>query len=230
MKRTLTCGLLVCLCLFSCRDKEVKSSGSVDSDRLFLDYTIWAEEEKENVTCRFQFKLDDAEGEALRIDPPGRVELDGRPVPADSTKFMGFYYELNIPVDSFAGRHTILFTGTDGKQVKQEFEFQPFALAEELPQPVERAAFTIRLSGLPNRQTPLRLLLLDTSLATEDVNDMVGVANGQLQVEPAMLDRVADGPINLEISREDEFPITNRPGKGRMAISYVVRRELELKH
>jgi hypothetical protein len=147
----------------------------------------------------------------------------------DSTRFMGVFYEAHKPETAFAGKHTITFTGSDGKIFTEEFEFHPFGLAEELPEQVSRAPFTIKLSGVPARETPFRLVMLDTALATDDVNEIIGIVNGQLNVSQDMLDKLANGPINLEISREEERKVrrgTKRGGK--IAITYVLKRGFDL--
>ena len=217
------------LFMAGCKEEESNGSSGVDSDRLFLDYTVWAEEDRENVTCRFQFKYGDADAEALRIDPPGQVLLDGETLTSDSTRFMGVFYEVQKPVSSFGGRHTITLKGTDGKTFSEQFDFHPFYLSEELPEIVRRGRLVITLDSFPARETALRLVMVDTSLATDDVNEVIRVVNGAVEIEEWMLERLVNGPINLEISKEEERPVRKGTETGGwMSITYVLRRGFDL--
>ncbi len=196
-------------------------------DALYLDYTVTAEESDENVTCVFQFKEGDADGKAVNITP-AKVELDGQPIESDSAKFSGFYYEVQKPVDSFAGKHTIVYS-TGDKDYKNEFEFFPFTLEEDLSAQIQRKPFSIQLRNFPSNQKSVRLLLLDTAFESTGFNDLVPVIAGKINIAEAVLKTVKNGPINLELYLEQEIPLKQvTQAGGKLSITYGLRREFEL--
>lgn len=198
-----------------------------NTDRIFFDYSVTAEEGSEMVTCKLQFKLNSFTGRAIKIE--GEVELDGQIINADSTEISGFYYEIQKGIDSFIGKHTIVFNTPDKKQYKEEFEFMPFNIENELPEKVSRHPFTIKLNNFPQRETPLRLVMLDTSFASEGINETIGIVKGELVIDQFILKELNNGPIIMEIYREQEMPLkqASKAG-GRLAITYSLRREFEL--
>jgi hypothetical protein len=199
----------------------------INYDDLYFDYNVTAEEGDENVTCVFQYK-NGAEGKAVNIDP-AEVELDGQKIETDSAKLSGFYYEVQKPIDSFTGKHTIVFISSDGKGYKNEFEFSPFSLAEELPAKIKRELFTIQLKNFPATEKSVRLLLLDTAFTSAGFNDLVPVINGKIEIGELILSTIKKGPINLELYLEQEFPLkqTTKAG-GKISITYGLKREFEL--
>ena len=209
-----------------CANKD-QSKNQTNYDQLYFDYTVTAEEDGENVTCMFQYKEADAEGVAMNI-APAKVELDGMPVESDSARLSGFFYEIQRPVDSFAGRHSIVFI-TAEKQYKNEFQFFPFTLQEEIPEKISRKAFTIQLKNFPQSERSMRLLLLDTAFKSSGFNDLVPVVNGKVTIDEFILKNVKNGPINLELYLEQEIPLkqTTKAG-GKISITYGLKREFEL--
>jgi hypothetical protein len=133
------------------------------------------------------------------------------------------------PVDSFAGKHAVVFTNADDKEYKNEFEFSPFGLAKELPGKIHRKPFTIDLKNFPPTQKSVRLLLLDTVFASTGFNDLVPVVDGKIEINESILRTIKNGPINLELYLEQETPLkqTTKAG-GRVSITYGLKREFEL--
>lgn len=198
-----------------------------NTDNLFFDYTINAEEGNEMVTIKLQFKQGSITGKAIAIK--GKVELDGQLIDADSTELSGFYYEIQKPVDSFIGKHTVVFTAPDKKQFKEEFEFIPFNIENELPEQISREPFTIKLNSFPQRETPVRLVMLDTSFTSEGINETIGIVKGELVIDDFILRQLKTGPVIMEIYREQEIPLKQATkAGGRLAITYNLRREFEL--
>lgn len=211
--------------LAGCTDGDQRDRGYTGS-ALFSDYRIWSEEGRENVICLFQFRRGGPDGPAVVLKPPSAVELDGEKLAPDSTRLTGTFYEKVIPVAQFRGKHAVIYTDIEGKEHELEFEFLPFDLLNELPERVKREHFTIQLAGFPEGKTPVHLMLVDTAFATDDINEVVDAVNGEIEIIPAMLDRLKAGPIVLEIFRESTT--TETKAKGRIWISYGLRREFEL--
>jgi hypothetical protein len=210
-------------------EEETGSTRNVNPERIYFDYVITAEEGSESVTCRLQYKLGGKNGPALLLDSPGRVEMDGRVLAPDSAKYTGAYYEIDTTLSAFTGRHTIVYTASDGRQYREEFEFRPFTLAAELPERVKREDLVIRLKNFPFRETPVRLVLTDTSFGTTWINETIGVVNGELVITRQMLEGLRSGPIGLEIYREEERRLRQRTRQGgRISITYGLKREFEL--
>jgi hypothetical protein len=166
------------------------------------------------------------DGEAVSI-PGGKIELDGQQLIADSAGFSGIYYGSDRPLDSFVGKHLIRFTEPGGKVYREEFQYKPFTM-EELPERIERRPFIIRLQGLPS-PTILRLVMIDTAFANNDLIRKVKVDDGQLKINQDMLSQLSSGPISLEIFHETERrPQEATLAGGRMYISYKLQRDFDL--
>lgn len=214
--------------LSGCRTKDKVAKKEIGADWVYFDYNVTAEEGDENVTCVFQYKNSDAEGKAIDIEP-GKVELDEQQLVPDSARLSGFFYELQKPVDSFAGKHTVVFTNSDGKKYENEFEFSPFVLAKDLPKKIDREPFIIQLKNFPATEKSVRLLLLDTAFESAGFNDLVPVTDGKINIDESILRTIKNGPVNLELYLEQEKSLrqTTKAG-GRISITYGLKREFEL--
>jgi hypothetical protein len=60
----------------------------------------------------------------LVLNEPASVSLDGKEIPADSSKLTGAFYEVMDPVNNFSGNHSIVFTDVNKKKYEEEFSFQ----------------------------------------------------------------------------------------------------------
>jgi hypothetical protein len=213
--------------LAGCTNRD-KVNNIISYDDLYFDYNITAEENGGNVTCVFQYKNGDAEGKALNIEP-SKVELDAQELKWDSARLSGFFYEVQKPIDSFAGKHTVVFTRPDDKQYKNEFEFSPFTLEKKLPGKIHREPFEIELKNFPVTEKKLRLLLLDTAFESTGFNDLVPVIDGKINIDSFILSTVRNGPINFELYMEQEIPLRQATkAGGRISITYGLKREFEL--
>ncbi len=226
MMRVLTSLLLsAAVLMVACTNAE-KEQQKVGAG-VFFDYRIWGEEDREEVTCMVQFRMGGPEGTSFLLPDPAGVTLDGTALKPDSAKLSGAFYELIRPLSEFQGRHTIVFTDAGGRQHPQDFDFSAFEVAE-LPAKVSAGSFVIQLSGFPDGEAPVRLALTDTAFATNDVNEIVEAQNGRIEVTQAMLDKLKPGPIAVEIFRETEKLVNQETLKGKIWVSYGLRKEFEL--
>jgi hypothetical protein len=218
-------GLLTLMVFFfvSCksRDKNALPGGS----ELFLDYKIIAEEGNDNLLVMAQFKEGGEEGDALLLETPATILLDGAMMEKDSAKIGGIYYEMYKPVDSFGGKHHFNFTNGDNKTVETEFNFQTFLLLASLPDTIFRRQMQLGFSGL-EEGAMVRIVLTDTSFESEGVNELRKVRGGKMEIDSATLSNLQNGPVQLTLTREYEQPIKTR---GRLLILYSLRREFFLR-
>jgi hypothetical protein len=213
-----------CLSLFSV---ACTSEPAVEEPAgLYQNYQVWGEEGREEVTVRLQFYEGGKNGNAIALPGFRNVYLDHTLLPVDSTRFNGVYYELAVPADDFKGKHTIRFVATDEKEYSETFRFEPFSLAEELPEALKKAPFELRLKNLPEKEGQVRLVMVDTSMASADVNEDVMAENGRISITEDYLANLTEGPIYLEIYHEQERPVENKaPGGGKILVTYAVKRQ-----
>jgi len=205
------------------------SPASRGSTGLYVNYRIWGEEGRENVNGLFQFKPFASSARTLTLEPPAGVQLDGKELQADSTPLTGAYYEVQQPLASFSGSHTIVFTDSSGKKHQETFEYQPFRLINTLPETLSRNGISLQLEGL-NEGDSIRVVVVDTSFNTNGINELRAVTDGKVVISREQLNDVASGPITLQLIKEEERPVKNLPQKGgHISISYKLTRELELK-
>jgi hypothetical protein len=196
------------------------------SEGIYADYQVWAEEDRDEVTVRLQFRKGHEEGDVLPT-ADSRVLLDGEEVPADSTRFAGVYYEATKPINAFAGTHTVVLVDKGGREYHEEFLFQPFTLAKELPDIIKMKPFTIHLENFPQSATRVRLVIVDTSLLTADVNEEMTVEDARIDITEAFLANLSKGPATLEIYREEERQVRGGGNhRGRFAMTYGLRRHI----
>ncbi|HEY6955397.1 MAG TPA: hypothetical protein VI385_09140 [Flavisolibacter sp.] len=219
--------LLLGLALVGCKDKD-KAYNGTKFDQVYFDYAVTAEEGDEDATCVFQYKYGGEEGRAMNIEP-AKVELDGKAVESDSAKLSGFFYEVQRPIDSFAGKHLVAFITPDGKEYRNEFDFTPFTIEGDLPERVKKKPFTIQLHNFPPGEKQVRLLLLDTAFESRGFNDLVPVLNGKVNINSEVLTTVKKGPVVLQLYSEQENPLKQKTlVGGKISISYGLKRQFEL--
>lgn len=213
----------VTACTNAEREQKERTPGAI-----FFDYRI-SGEEKGDVTCVLQFRMGGPNGATLLLEDPAKVELDGEIIKADSARLTGAFYETIKPVREFKGKHSIVFTDLEKQPHTEEFEFTPFRLSAELPQKLKRKPFTIRLVDFPADAANIHITLIDTSFATNDVNEIAEVVNGEVKVTELMVNKLKAGPIVLELSTENERTVNKGANdKGRIWMRYGLRREFEL--
>lgn len=228
MKKLLpfSCFLFLLACT---NEQEAKTVDMPSAGGIYQNFLVSGEEGREAVTVRLQFHEGGRDGDAILLHKPVNVFLDDTPLPPDSTKFNGVYYEVSVPVADFTGRHTIRFTGNDGKEYKEEFNFAPFTLAKEIPEAVKKEPFAIQLKGVGEASEFIRLVIVDTSMQSADVNEDVLMEEGRIVITEDHLANLTDGPVYLELYREQEQLVRNKAkGGGKLVIAYALKRQLTL--
>jgi len=212
-----------------CSNSEIGDSDDVKAENIFYDYKIWGEEGNNTVTCLLQYRFGGKNGTTLILKEPSSVALDGVKIKGDSARLTGAYYEVLKPLDSFAGKHSLVFTDPDKNQHQENFEFIPFELFQEIPSNMEKKPFVVKLKNFPATETPLRLVMTDTAFSSNDVNDIVRVKNGQVEITQSILDQLSYGPVSFELYKEEERPIKNASKEGGIiSITYGLKRQITL--
>lgn len=228
MKR-LTTFFSISILLFSCTSNEIGNSKDVNPDAVYFDYKIWGEEGKEEVTVMLQYRFGGKNGTTLVLNDPASVSLDGKIIPTDSSKLTGAFYEVMSPINSFSGKHSIVFTDINNKKYEEEFNFQPFTLKTAIPVQIKRDDLIFEIEGLESLDY-VRVFATDTSFESSGINRIDTVKNGRIFISLADLGSLVNGPINLEFYKEDERPVKNGTKEGGIiAITYGLKREFELK-
>jgi hypothetical protein len=219
----------VVLFFFSCKNSDKKAGRSVDPQSLYFDYRVFGREGDENITVVLSFHVDDEEGDAIRLNAPNSVTLDGEQLLPDSTKMMGYYYEVQKPTEQFLGKHTITFSVENGISYKEEFNFSPPQLLTILPETIQKDSLVLEFSGLEKNDF-MRVLVNDTSYPGSGIDRLDDVRNGRLIISKDIISSLSTGPVQIELMREIELPLKNQTkAGGRFRFSYVIKRELILK-
>jgi len=215
--------------LFSCSSNEIGSSKDVNPETIWFDYQVWGEEGHDSMTVLLQYRFAGENGTTLVLDEPSKVELDGELIKTDSSKMTGAFYEMVKPVKEFAGKHEITFTNTDQKKYTEEFDFQPISLLTEIPNEIERGDLVFELDGL-KPEDHVRVVMTDTSFASEEINRIDTIMNGRLLISKNDLETIVSGPVHLAIYKEYEKPVKNGTSEGgRLSFSYALKRDFVLK-
>ena len=214
--------LVLSLSLSACLDNKKR-----ESDDLFLDYQINAREGDENLSVLLMFR-DPSTGDAFELKPPSEARLDNELLKPDSTFKKNYYYELYKSIDSFSGKHAIIFTDINKKSFKQEFEFQRFYLTTPIPDTISRDSLTVEFTGvLPDDH--ISLIITDTAFSNNDINRTFPQGVKKIILDSGDLDNLSTGPVQLEFVRETRFPIRSTRIKGLFELNYNLKREVYLK-
>jgi len=229
MNRRLPIFLLISLFTISCTSNEIGSSKDVNPEAIYFDYKIWGEEADSDITVMLQYRFGGINGTTLMLEEPSKAELDGQPIKADSSRMTGAFYEVLKPVKNFAGHHTIVFTDLNKKEYKEEFNFQPIAFRTIVPGVIKRGDLIFELDGL-DPVDYVRVLLTDTSFESEGINRVDTVRNGRVILSLKDLKTVVNGPVTLELYKEEEKPLKNPTNEGgKISLTYGLKREFTLK-
>ena len=214
----------------SCGSNEVGNSKDVNPESIYFDYKVWGDEGNDDATVMLQYKFAGRNGTTLVLDEPSKVELDGQEIKVDSSKMTGAFYEVIKPLKDFIGKHNIVFTNLENKQYQEEFNFRPISLRTKIPAEIKRGDLAFDLDGLEPMDY-VRVLLTDTSFASDDINWIDTVRNGRVVITKEDLKRVVNGPVHLELIKEIDKPVKNgtREG-GQFSFSYGLKREFVLKN
>ena len=215
--------------LLSCTNNESLKKTDVNPNTVYFDYTVRGDDDDTNVTAYIQFKRGGPNGPALVLENPAKVELDGETIPSHIAKLTGTYYEIQKPLNSFIGKHTITFTDFDGKEYSEEFHYGRFSLKTEIPRIVNRGDLIIDFRGLGS-EDKIRVSATDTSFASRDIVELDTAKNGRLIISAGKLKNLVNGPIILLLSKETEKPVENgTKAGGRIVVSYRIKKEFELR-
>ncbi len=234
MNRTFSFLFIFSFCFFiACNNDgphvEEIDSNDIDAGSIWFDYQVWGEEGNDSLTIKLQFRFDNENGETITLSEPAKVEFDGRVLQAAYSKMTGEYYELRQALSTFTGKHTIRFTSNSGTQYKEEFTFRPLSLETEIPDTLQRGKIIFQWDGL-DKVDHVRVLMTDTSYTSEGINRVDTVKNGQIIISDTDMSGLANGPIHLELIREDIRDVENGTfAGGRISISYGLSREFILK-
>lgn len=206
-------------------NKDKDYSG--DTESLYFDYKITAGEGDDNLTVLLQYRGGGEEGEAV---PAGKVMLDDEVLEVDSTRKMtGSFYESHRPIAGFEGKHSIIFTGVNEKEYREEFIFKRVSLITAIADTITRDELVFEFDGL-EPEDRIRILLTDTVFTNDGINREETVINGSLVVTRSDLESLANGPVQLEFIREYEQPVKNGTEEGgRLLITYSIKREFFLR-
>ena len=93
---------------------------------------------------------------------------------------------------------------------------------------VERGNISLPLEGTKDGNI-IRVVLIDTSFKTDDLNEVILVKGGSLTITKAQLQKVTNGPVTLQLYEEKDQRIKNGTGKGgNLSITYSITKEFEL--
>ena len=215
--------------IIGCHNKSESSVKAIPGkEAVFFDYAVWAEEDKDFVNILLKFRQGGENDSTIILEAPSKVEVDGKILEADSSKMSGIYYELQTPVDSFTGKHQVVFTSADNKEYKEQFEFKPFRFKTGFPDTIHRANLVLEFENL-NDEDYIRITAIDTSFKSRGINDVDTLKGGQLLISKERLKNLVNGPVRIEFYKEEEKPVKNSTsGGGLLSITYGLKRQFEL--
>jgi hypothetical protein len=215
---------------FSCNNSEIGNAKDVTPQSIYFDYRIWGEEGNDQVTVKLQYRFAGPNGTTLLLEDLSKVELDEEVLKADSSSYSGVYYEVQKPVSSFIGKHTIVFTDMNKKQYKETFIFQPIALETKIPDTIQRSRIIFKFKGVDGPDY-IRTLITDTSFTGEGINRLDTVYKGGfITIQQWEMEDLLNGPVQLELIREVDKEVRNGTSEGgRIVIIYSLRREFILR-
>ena len=194
---------------------------------IFLDYQINAREGDDKLSILLQFR-DAATGDAFELKPPSEVRLDQETLRPDSTLKKNCFYELYKPIDSFTGKHAIIYTDLNHKIFRQQFEFRPFSLSVPIPDTIGRDSLMLDFSGL-SADDRISFILTDTAFSNDDINRTVPPGVRKITLTSGDLGNLSAGPLQIEFIRETRIPFIKPGLQGGLQVNYSLKREVYLK-
>ena len=222
------CLAFFSLIIFSCKSNETGSSSDVNPESIYFDYKVWGEEGNDHITVMLQYRFAGPNGTTLLLEDPGKVELDGVQLAADSSIMTGAYYEQLKTISEFSGTHKIVFTDINKKTYTETFRFFPMSLRLPIQEELKRGDLVFELDGLDSIDF-VRVLMMDTTFESMGINRIDTVRNGKLIISKEQLRKVGNGPVHLELHKEMDKPLkeSTREG-GRLSITYGLKRDFVL--
>ena len=230
MSRFIAAVFLWAILLFvSCTNNETGNSKDVNPEAIYFDYKVWGDEESSDVVVKLQYRFGDRQGSTVLLEHPSQVVFDGEVLTPDSSRMNGFYYEARIPLENFAGKHSIVYSDLNKKQYKEEFDFSILSLKTEIPAVINRKKLVFELDGVDSGKV-VRVLLTDTSFYSRGIDKTDTIRNDTITITPGELEDLKNGPVYLEIHQEEDRPLKeSTKGGGRLSLFYGLKRVFELK-
>jgi len=212
----------------ACTNRDATPEKELSTDEVYFDYKINGDDESGEMTAVLQFRYGGRDGETLLLNEPSSVQLDEETLEADSAEQSGVFYETRKPVSEFEGEHDITFTDLKGKKFEEHFSFVPFSFAGEIENTMKRSNLVFPVNGLKNGDE-VRVILIDTSFATDDLNGIATVNDGNISITKEQLRKVANGPVTLQLYKEETQKIKNGTAEGGiLSIAYAINKEFLL--
>jgi hypothetical protein len=215
------------LLMAACKNGDTNTAAKAKG--LYLDYRVKAVQDRDNVSCLFQFRENGPNGKPVFLMAPAKVSFDGEQLTADSAGMSGIFYEVLLPLNGFKGNHSIIYTDAAGNEFREEFVFQPVDFGE-MPAVLSRQNFSIQLTGLA-AEDYLHIVATDTSFYSNDLNRLDTLQDGLLKLAPDQLTELVNGPVTLILYHEQKKSLKS-PTKagGRLWTTYSLQRDFELKN
>jgi len=212
----------------ACNNNKPDQIANEQLPQYFFDYSIKGRADDDNLTILLKFRETNVNGKAAALPAGSELTLDGKKLIADSSVMTGIFYELQQPIAEFAGTHYIVVTFPGGKELKEEFEFQPLTLLTVLPEIIPRDSLYFQFEGV-HPVDYIRTIMLDTSFFNDGINRLDTISNGQLIIPKKALAVIAQGPVQLEFIREYIRPIlVNGDTTGAFRITFTLQKEIQL--
>jgi hypothetical protein len=212
------------LLLIGCRFPDGKERQIKSAADLYVTCVFTRDDSLPEANCLLQFsKEKDKKG--LYLPRGAGIALDGQSLSADSTAIGEVYYEKQLSVFSFVGMHRLQLSEEKEKPITEAISITPVNVLTDFPAQWKRADITIRFAGL-SKKDRLRLDLIDTSFATNDVHIDTLLNEGTLLINNSLLRNLADGPLTVYLVIEKRLSLHEL--RGEVVVRYVFRRETEL--
>jgi len=222
--------VLPLLLVAACKNGDTNPGMKYKGKDLYLDYRVKAVQDRDNVSCFFQFRENGPNGKPVLLTTPAKISFDGEQLTADSAGMSGIFYEVLLPLNGFKGNHSIIYADAAGKEFREEFVFQPVDFSSEMPSVISRQNFSIQLTGLA-AEDYLHIVATDTSFYSNDLNQLDTLQDGLLKMAPGQLTELVNGPITLIIYYEQKRSLKS-PTKagGSLWTTYSLQRDFELRN
>ena len=135
------------LLLSACSSNEIGESKDVAQEKIYQSHSFSYTEGDADVKLVSQFRFGGKNGTTLVLNAPSAVQLDGTKLTVDSSDALGAFYQATKPANSFFGKHLVVFTNTEGKNIENNFTFDPFKLVNVPASVSKKQSFTINFES-----------------------------------------------------------------------------------
>ncbi len=212
MQKILVSILCSTIFLLTSCDEEIGNSKDVNQETIYFEYSI-TQDAKNDAELVLRFRFAGPNGTTLILNKPSEIRFDSMPLHLDSTESMGAYYAKTISYNQLNGNHEILFTGIDGKQYANKFQWQNMYCKTELPQSISQEdVFIAIVGGLAGNE--LSVNISDTSFDTDDADLYLRISDGGLKIPGDAFAAQKEGPISISINHISEIPLAQTTKEG----------------